>query len=65
VISGPVPPTAADHAARHSRSGAGRGYPLRVELLDFLHYGLVALVALAAIATIWFAAYVVYRLHND
>ena len=65
MISGPVPPTAADHAARHSRSGTRRGYPLRVELLDFLHYGLVTLVGVAAIATVWFAAYVMYRLYND
>lgn len=65
MISDPVPPTAPDHAARHSRDGAGRGYPLRVELLDFLHYGLVTLVGIAAIATIWFAVYVVYRLYND
>lgn len=34
-------------------------------LIDFLHYGLVSLVALAAIATVWFAFYVVYRLHSD
>jgi hypothetical protein len=38
---------------------------LRVELIDFLHYGLVTLVGLAAVATVWFACYVVYRLFND
>lgn len=30
-----------------------------------MHYGLVTLVGLAAVATIWFAFYVVYRLFND
>jgi hypothetical protein len=38
---------------------------LRVELINALHYGLVSLVALAAVATLWFAGYVVYRLYND
>jgi hypothetical protein len=38
---------------------------LRVELIDFLHYGLVTMVAIAAIATLWFAGYVVFRMHND
>ncbi len=36
-----------------------------VTLIDFLHYGLVSLVGIAAIATLWFACYVVYRLHSD
>lgn len=36
-----------------------------MELIDFLHYGLVTLVGLAAVATIWFAGYVVYRLYSD
>lgn len=36
-----------------------------MDYIDFLHYGLVTLVALAAIATMWFAGYVVYRLHSD
>ncbi len=36
-----------------------------VTLIDFLHYGLVGLVGLAAVATLWFAFYVVHRLHSD
>ncbi|SDP79934.1 hypothetical protein SAMN04487905_109107 [Actinopolyspora xinjiangensis] len=36
-----------------------------VTLIDFLHYGLVTLVGIAALATVWFAVYVVYRLHSD
>jgi hypothetical protein len=36
-----------------------------VDYIDFLHYGLVTLVGLAAVATIWFACYVVYRLFSD
>lgn len=36
-----------------------------VTLIDFLHYGLVTLVGIAALATVWFAFYVVYRLHSD
>jgi hypothetical protein len=48
-----------------SRPAVAVGILLRVELISFLHYGLVSLVALAALATLWFAGYVVYRLHND
>ncbi|GAA4858236.1 hypothetical protein GCM10023222_06500 [Saccharopolyspora cebuensis] len=54
-----------NHARRHTPRGAAGGYPLPVTLIDFLHYGLVTLVGIAALATIWFACYVVYRLHND
>lgn len=36
-----------------------------MDFLDFMHYGLVTLVGVAAIATLWFACYVVYRLYND
>ncbi|SFE45639.1 hypothetical protein SAMN04487819_11432 [Actinopolyspora alba] len=36
-----------------------------VTLIDFVHYGLVTLVGIAALATVWFAFYVVYRLHSD
>lgn len=36
-----------------------------MELIDFLHYGLVTLVGLAAAATIWFACYMLYRLYSD
>lgn len=48
------------HPARSSR-----GYALRVDLIDFLHYGLVTLVGVAAVATVWFACYMIYRLHSD
>ena len=54
-----------DDAVRHIPNSARGGYPFRVDYIDFLHYGLVTLVALAAVATLWFAGYVVYRLHND
>ncbi|MDR7302209.1 hypothetical protein JOF55_002390 [Haloactinomyces albus] len=36
-----------------------------MELIDFLHYGLVSLVGIAALATLWFAFYVIYRLRQD
>lgn len=36
-----------------------------VTLIDFFHYGLVSLVGIAAVATLWFAFYVVHRLHSD
>ena len=41
------------------------GYSFRVDYIDFLHYGLVTLAGVAALATVWFAGYVVYRLYND
>ena len=33
--------------------------------IDFLHWGLVSLVGIAALATLWFAFYVLYRLRSD
>lgn len=54
-----------DHARRHTPPGSPGGYSLPVELIDFLHYGLVTLVGLAAVATIVFGIYVVYRLYSD
>jgi hypothetical protein len=36
-----------------------------VDLINFLHYGLISLLAVAVIAVVWFAGYVVYRLYND
>lgn len=41
------------------------GYASRVNYIDFLHWGLVSLVGIAALATIWFAVYVLYRLRSD
>ncbi len=37
----------------------------RVELIPFLHYGLVTLLGIATIAVLWFAGYVLYRLYSD
>ena len=36
-----------------------------MDLISFLHYGLVTLVGLAAVATVWFACYVIFRLYRD
>ncbi|GAA4853833.1 hypothetical protein GCM10025787_42140 [Saccharopolyspora rosea] len=54
-----------DHAGRHTPAGPRGGYPLRVDLINALHYGLVVLLGVATVATIWFACYVVYRLYSD
>jgi hypothetical protein len=36
-----------------------------VALIEFLHYGLVALLGVATIGVLWFAYYVVYRLFHN
>lgn len=36
-----------------------------MELIDFVHYGLVGMVALAAVAVLWFGGYVIYRLYRE
>ncbi|GAB2655636.1 hypothetical protein GCM10027271_12670 [Saccharopolyspora gloriosae] len=54
-----------NHARRHTPRGARGGYPLRVELIPFLHYGLVSLLVIATIMVLWFAGYVLFRLYND
>lgn len=59
TVSGQIMPDATLHGA------AGGGYPLRVELIPFLHWGLVTMVGIAAVATLWFAGYVVWRLYSD
>lgn len=58
-LSAQIMPQATPHDARVVVMLSG------MTLIDFLHYGLVSLVAIAAIATVWFAFYVVYRLHSD
>ncbi|GAB3675632.1 hypothetical protein [Saccharopolyspora tripterygii] len=62
-LSAPLTTQIMPHATVHR--GVAVVILARVELLDFLHYGLVTLVGLAAVATVWFAFYVVYRLYND
>lgn len=60
-----MPPASPDHAARHIPNRRCGGYSWRVELISFLHYGLVSLLVIATIMVLWFAGYVVYRLYND
>ncbi|MBB5072805.1 hypothetical protein BJ969_005893 [Saccharopolyspora gloriosae] len=36
-----------------------------MELIPFLHYGLVSLLVIATIMVLWFAGYVLFRLYND
>jgi len=59
--------TNSNHAAHHiADDGRGaRGYPAGVDFVDVVHYTLVGMVGLAALLTLWFAGYVVYRLHQD
>jgi hypothetical protein len=65
LFRSPLADVGPDHAGRHIPTGAHGRYPLLVDLINFLHYGLISLLAVAVIAVVWFAGYVVYRLYND